>query len=454
MAEKLKAGGYQCEFVDGVPEEFVCKSCKLVAREAALTSCCGEHFCHGCISSDIETKQQCPVDFCAKKDVKIFPHNGYRRKIQALLVHCTMKERDCEWVGKLEHLDAHIDGECQHVSVECPSKCDQKIQKCNVAIHLQEDCPKREFMCCHCNFKATFEIVSEQHWPVCSYLPVRCPNECGVTGEREIMEYHIKQICPLEEIECDLNYAGCQGKFLRQDQEVYMERNTQKHLSLLAAATLRISRECDLKLRDKDDEMKVLLREKDQQIKAMEEKFQEELQERDQRIKATATELTVLKKQLSKLDTKFNIAADTLPYSFTIANFKRLKREGTAWTSDYFYTHPRGYQCYIAVWLNGLGQGRGTHVTVDLYSVPGEFDFSLLWPANATITLELLNQHRDQDHRSVTREFVWERPGMFSDFSYTFIPHVGLDWNARQQTQYLKDNCLRFRITKIETTIV
>ena len=35
-------------------------------------------------------------------------------------------------------------------------------------------------------------------------------------------------------------------------------------------------------------------------------------------------------------------------------------------------------------------------------------------------------------------------------FTFTLIAHTDLELNAQKQTQYLKDDCLHFRITKIE----
>ena len=73
-----------------------------------------------------------------------------------------------------------------------------------------------------------------------------------------------------------------------------------------------------------------------------------------------------------------------------------------------------------------------------------------------TITLQLLNQHRDQDHITVTKQFQWMKPEServcVDYFTYTLIAHTDLKLNAQKQTQYtyLKDDCLRFRITKIE----
>ena len=89
-----------------------------------------------------------------------------------------------------------------------------------------------------------------------------------------------------------------------------------------------------------------------------------------------------------------------------------------------------------------------------LYSMSGQFDATLQWPAKFTITLQLLNQHRDQDHITVTKQFQWrktERENVYVGlFTTTLIAHTDLELNAQKQTQYLKDDCLHFRITKIE----
>ena len=185
----------------------MCKSCKLVALEPHLAGCCEARFCHGCIDPVLKDKKQCP-SCCEVDEFSIVFTKSSKKKILTLQVRCDMKQRGCEWVAQLIQLDAHLDTDCQYVDVECPSKCDQKVQKRNLATHLKDDCPKREYMCPHCNFKATFAIVSNIHWPECSYLPLRCPNQCGVTCEREIMEDHM-QLCSLEEVDCALSFKFC-----------------------------------------------------------------------------------------------------------------------------------------------------------------------------------------------------------------------------------------------------
>ena len=175
MAEEQKIGGYQCEFVGPVPEDLVCNSCKLVAKNLYTTDCCGfERFCHVCVEQMLSDKKACSS--CCESEFSTLFIKGAQRKVLALQVHCTLKQKGCEWVGQLLQLDAHLDTNCQYVDVECPSKCDQKVQKRNLSTHLKDYCPKREYRCPHCSFKATFDVVSNVHWPECSYYPLKCPN--------------------------------------------------------------------------------------------------------------------------------------------------------------------------------------------------------------------------------------------------------------------------------------
>ena len=111
MAASDQAGGYKCEFVGPISEEFWCKVCNLVAREPYLTSCCGNHFCHTCISQVQQDKKPCPEPTCQEPQFTVFLNKGLRKRIVALRVHCTMKDRGCLWNGQLEDLDAHLNVE-------------------------------------------------------------------------------------------------------------------------------------------------------------------------------------------------------------------------------------------------------------------------------------------------------------------------------------------------------
>ena len=211
MAALEQSLGYQCEFIDPVPEDFYCKNCNLVARKFTFTSCCGETYCHACIADTQEQGKPCPA--CGEKDFTLTKQVKYQKRIKGLKVYCTMKERGCGWSGTLEQLDTHLDPDqenCQYVDTKCPLDCQQAIPKNKVEQHVGQHCTKRPYVCQHCNFKATYEEVVDKHLPECKYVPLQCPNLCGVTFERDFTEDHMK-MCRLEDVECEFGGVGCDG---------------------------------------------------------------------------------------------------------------------------------------------------------------------------------------------------------------------------------------------------
>ena len=509
MAASSKPVGFECEFVNQVPEDYFCKQCKHVAREPTIASCCTEVLCKACIEVAIEDKKPCPS--CQDIDVSFILHKKYQPKILALKVHCSLKDRGCEWTGQLQHLDAHLDlttGDCVYVDVDCPRKCNQKVQKHNVDTHLANHCPNRDYTCPHCSFKATFREVSE-HFEVCRYYPLVCPNRCGASFERDVLEDHLK-MCGLQKLQCEFSYAGCAAEFIRDHQKEHMEQNTQKHLALVAAATLRISqeqqqtferkfqeqqREFDQKLEDKDSEIKAIVNKTSQlvneqrqqsnaQIRNLQEKLQEQqqmfeqvIEERNEQTrKAIEEQWKVIESKLGEQQVEFHkqqrmldkkleekdhqiktleeeqnrlhIEVGIPPYYITFSNFQNIKGKRVSRRSPPVYTHNSGYKFQLLLRpYNNVG--------VSALQLEGDHDDKLKFPARLTITLELLNQHRDQDHHRRDIQCRVPKRGMRLPVgidippTYTFIPHADLEWNPCKQTQYLKNDCLKFRITEI-----
>jgi len=193
------------------------------------------------------------------------------------------------------------------------------------------------------------------------------------------------------------------------------------------------------------------LKEQIVQVKEDHEKLEVQSQQQAERIEKLEKQLKEKEKELEQLNMKLGMP----PFTFTMSNFNQLKAKKTTWYSPPLYTHTHGYKfCTRVLPYGAYPDGYGTHVSVWLYSMSGEFDATLQWPAKFTITLQLLNQHRDKDHITVTKQFQWKKPGSEREsagpFTTRLIAHTDLELNAQKQTQYLKDDRLRFRITKIE----
>ncbi len=188
------------------------------------------------------------------------------------------------------------------------------------------------------------------------------------------------------------------------------------------------------------EDIKMLLL-KDQQAK------QKQIKELTQKVE----ELTTTLKETTDFQEKVSYV--WFPQVITLCNFKSEKENPhNRWVSDFHGTHPKGYKYQIVIHPNGVGEGAGTHISVSL--VPGMTvgDSKLKWPARCVITFQLLNQFHDQDHLMLTETLTWNLPTSTSsliNISRLFVKHRDLGWNAKKQTQYLHEDTLQFRITKM-----
>ena len=267
------------EFIDCVPDYLCCKKCNLVASRLTVITCCGESFCQSCIADTQNEGKPCPA--CGEKDFNTFEQIKNQKQIASLQVYCSMKERGCDWSGTLEQLDTHLDPDqdnCQYVDTKCPLNCHMTIPKNKVEQHVAQHCAKRPYVCQHCNFKATYEEVVDTHLPECKYVPLQCPNLCGVTFERDFMEDHMK-MCRLEAVGCEFSSVGCEGQFRREDQEEHTKQNSQKHLTLTASLAVETKEQLQQKLLGQDKKHKEEEKKLKQQIEQQEKRLESQEKE-------------------------------------------------------------------------------------------------------------------------------------------------------------------------------
>ena len=473
--------GYQCEFIDSVFDDFYCKKCNLVARRLSWTSCCGESYCHACIADSCLS--------CGGKNFSTFEHLKNQRKVASLQVYCSMKEWGCDWSGTLEQLDTHLDPDqdnCQYVDTKCPLNCRMTIPKNKVEQHVAQHCAKRPYVCQHCNFKATYEEVVDKHLPECKYVPLQCPNLCGVTFERDFMEDHMK-MCRLEEVGCEFSGVGCDDQFIREDQEEHTRQNSQKHLTLTASLAVETKEQLQQKLLEQDKKHKEEEEKLRQKIEEQEKKI-EELAKKDnkhndeeQKLKQKIEELE--KKQENELDEqKLELVGQTqdskesvdrlvdqqkslqaqlselssqleLIRTFTMMGFTKAKNESSTWRSPAMYTYLYRYKFFLEIKANGYGYGYGygKAVCVNLWSAPGDFDSHLKWPAKVKFTLELINQHGGDNEVAQRDEVSWcsgvsHMVAYIGNKNYSSIYHL-IDHS--ELDNYLVNDTLCFRVSTL-----
>ena len=251
----------------------------------------------------------------------------------------------------LEHLDVHLDpdqGDCQYIDIVCPLKCDKKTVRKDIVHHTTKECVKHDYVCPHCAFRASYDIVSTIHWPECTHYPLQCPNHCGVTCERVTMDYHMKT-CPLEEVECEFSHAGCKEKFKRDKEEEHMKENSQKHLTMMAAASLKMQN----KLEEQERKFEEKLQEQKEQTQTLLQEYKMKLQLQEDRFKELQTKVDVLKRQCDDAERML-----FMNYKFTMENFSKEKAKDLYddWKSPPMYTHLCGYKFRIGIDANGCGR--------------------------------------------------------------------------------------------------
>ena len=139
---------------------------------------------------------------------------------------------------------------------------------------------------------------------------------------------------------------------------------------------------------------------------------------------------------------------------FTMDNFDKHKRDKDTWYSPHFYTHPNGYKMCLRVDANGNASGRGTHLSVFVCLMQGEFDDQLKWSFKGNITIQLVNQEEDIDH--VTKTFYSRSAGKRCERVMS-KKHIDNAWgigrflsHAELQPKYLKNDCIKFYIKIID----
>ena len=143
MAERcapLPVGGYECDFVDSIPESLSCPICLLAFRDPHILDCCGAKYCEPCIGRVKAAGQPCPL--CKQQFTSLVDRNDQRRVLN-LKVRCSRKKDGCEWTGELRHLSDHERDECACMLVECQFHCGERVPRSQLAEHEQDECPQR-----------------------------------------------------------------------------------------------------------------------------------------------------------------------------------------------------------------------------------------------------------------------------------------------------------------------
>ena len=314
----------------------------------------------------------------------------HKRRVLSLKVRCPHKAEGCEWEGELGSLEQHLNttsvgGGCQYVAVECPYSCNERVQKRNLEEHKSQHCPLRPFTCQYCNHEATYQEVTKEHWPVCEKYPLPCPNECGEEEiERQHLKRHLEQTCQLEVIKCEYSYAGCGAQLQRRLMPTHIKEDTEAHLCLLAQEAP--------KLKDRVKQQEDQIKQQEDQIKQQGDQIKQQgdqIEQQGDQIEQQVCIIEQQEKQIKQRGEQIKSLICIPPVDIVLNNFSSHRSCDNVWYSPPFYSHLGGYKMCLRVDANGNGKGEGTHVSVFVCLMKGEFDDKLKWPFCGDVTVKL-----------------------------------------------------------------
>ena len=266
--------------------------------------------------------------------------------------------------------------------------------------HKKEECPSRQYECPHCKEVGEHQERTTTHYDRCPKVMVQCPNKCCLDTVLRCELTKHRTICSYERVPCKYVNIGCKMTVFRKDLTEH-ENDSQHHLRLAIDA-----------------------------------------------VNLLQTKYTVFASKTNQL-----VSPQT---TFKFTNFLKHKTKNDTIFSPPFYTSYGGYKMCIRVDANGCGNSKGTHISVFTYLMRGENDDNLSWPYTGTVTVELLNQLENRNHYPLSKKFVSDRGQRVvnHDFvaqgrasgHYEYIPHSSLHYDLKKNCQYLKDDCLYFRL--------
>ena len=158
---------------------------------------------------------------------------------------------------------------------------------------------------------------------------------------------------------------------------------------------------------------------------------------------------------LTRMMEKTNSLLDSIAPESTVFYLSGYRGKGSHidWYSPPYYTHTRGYKMCMGVYM------RPKDTTLNVYSFlhAGEYDGGLKWPFRGMVVIQLINQLSDGNHYEYV--FDYSQAGdaesqrvtrgirsMFLLPSNPHLPLTDLNYRPSNNTLYLKNSCLKFRI--------
>uniref|UniRef100_A0A8C2FZ31 TNF receptor-associated factor n=1 Tax=Cyprinus carpio TaxID=7962 RepID=A0A8C2FZ31_CYPCA len=508
-------------FVLRLEQQFICPSCGGIVLNPHQTGCghifcarCVRAYIENGGSS------KCPLDSIPIKSEEIFQDNCCKRELLNLEVYCT-NAPDCTQTVTLCNLQDHLKAcqyeriRCSNVG------CNDTVLRRSLQEHQRNVCSFRLESCLHCRQPFLTSQLQAHQKTSCPDIQVPCPNNCPQMIRRHKLQAHADECLEVEADCIYKNYGCTfrdkRGKVQVHEntefsshvrlvlesntklekqveqlqQDMLVQQEALKDKSLVVSSLDRDITLCDSTLttlqrsveeqrvricsvqRELRDLRGVLGSELSEELPslrasldslrqqvAVTESLREHLGVLEQTCQRHTRLLDIHVEQLQCNEQRFRQLESTSydgKLIWKVRDYCHRKEAGTPLNSTPFYTSRSGYKLSVRAYLGGDNSGRGTHLSLYITIMRGDFDSLLPWPFRQNITLTLLDQSGSKNHVSNTftpdtSSDSFHRPTSDANVATgfpRFISHGDLE--APRNAVYVRDDTLFIKV-KVDTT--
>ncbi|XP_051550455.1 TNF receptor-associated factor 5-like isoform X3 [Myxocyprinus asiaticus] len=452
-------------FVAKLEQQFVCPSCSGIVLNPHQTGC-GHIFCAHCIRAYIDKGgiSKCPLDSISIKPEEIFQDNCCKRELLNLEVYCT-NAPDCTQKVTLCNLQDHLKA-CQYEQLICSnSGCIEILLRKNLSEHQRNVCSFRLESCQHCRQSYTVSQLLDHQKTSCPEVEVPCSNKCQQMIKRHKVE-QLQQDMLIQQgalkdksllvNSLDRDVTLCDSTLTTLQRSVEEQR---VHISSVQRELRDLRDVLGSELNEELPSLRASLDSLRQQV-AVAESLREHLGVLEQTCQRHTRLLDIHVEQLQCNEQRFRQLEST-SYNgkliWKVRDYWRRKEAAAPLNSTPFYTSHSGYKLSVRAYLGGDSSGRGTHLSLYVTIMRGDFDSLLPWPFRQNITLTLLDQSGSRNH--VTSAFSpdagsdsFRRPTSDTNVATgfpRFISHSDLE--TPRNAVYVRDDTLFIKV-KVDTT--
>ncbi|XP_070684369.1 TNF receptor-associated factor 5 [Pempheris klunzingeri] len=459
-----------------------------------------EVFQDNCCKREISNLEVYCTNFPACTSVVTLQHlQEHQRSCQYERVRC--HNPGCGAALQRRHLREHLADTCPHRTEPCPH-CQQPHRLSLIQDHVQSSCPEVEVDCPHsCSRKVPRHELTE-HADSCPEVRIDCSYKrfgCCVQGKRGKVKLHedaavnhhmllvLRSNTHLEQ-----QVEVLQEEALLRQQEVQTDsllltglqkeirpllQQNSSHEHIISTAQRALSRQEDvlsavqLDLQQVSrglgpglEELEQLRKSLDAVIQEVSETealkehlgtLEENLKHHSGLLELHAAQLSHNKQHLQELEaTSYDGKLIWKIDDFRNRREAEIKGHPPCLSSVPFHTGRCGYKMAAKVYLNGDGEGRGTHLSLYVVLMPGDFDALLPWPFRQTVSLSVLDQSGAGNHRSLSfrpdpasKSFQRPAAGSVSNVAVGFSCFVPLNkLETPQKSEYVKNDTLFVKV--------